>query len=62
LITSPGADNAAAPASDYRGFARSAPADIGAFEFGATAGGGGTGGADTPPPAGTGSLFKDTFG
>ena len=57
------ADSASAPATDYRGLARSAPADIGAYEFGAASGSGtGSGGGDTTPPeTGDGALFRNGF-
>jgi hypothetical protein len=57
-----GAENASAPTTDYRGYARSAPADIGAYEFAATGSNGGAGsGTDGTPPGGSGPLFRNGF-
>jgi hypothetical protein len=57
-----GGNAARAPANDYRGYARSA-ADIGAYEFGATGGGGGadTGGGSGGAVPGPDSIFVDRF-
>ena len=49
-------DASAAPLTDYRGFARGAAPDIGAYQFGATAAGG------SVPPVAVGAIFKDGFG